>query len=265
MPMRHMRRLVLRLRDQRGVSLIEMLVAMLAGAIVIGALVVILEITINETSRIDETAQVNQAGRQTMTKIVDEIQSACFGREFAPVQGASTNRDLRFVTAFSKEANIKATEAAEHEIVWNESSQTLTEYKYAGANGENAGITFNATKESAAGTRIGEKITRGESGGSKTPIFRYYKYNSTATGGTEAPEDALVQIKPATETTTLGTAAAKEVAAVVITFKTGVHHEELIKSETKARNSLPSELSDQVTFAFAAPSSESTIKDGPCR
>jgi Tfp pilus assembly protein PilW len=259
-------RCIARLRDARGFTLIETLVAMIAGVVVIGALVVILEVTINQTSRIDETAAANQTGRTTMTKIADELQSACLGHEFAPVQGSSTENDLVFAAAYSKEANIKASEAAKHEILWNKSNETLTEYKYAGTTGENTGIGFSATDESASGTRIGEKITNGHSAGKTIPIFRYYKYRATPISSSETPENALQLIEPATETTKLESATAKEVAAVVVTFKAGVvGHQELLASETKARESVPTELSDQVTFAFAAPTSETTITDGPCR
>jgi Tfp pilus assembly protein PilW len=265
MLMTRIHRCIARLRDPRGFTLMEALVAMIAGVVVLGALVVILEVTINQTSRIDETAQANQTGRTTMTKILDELQSGCLGREFAPVQGPSTENDLRFDSAYSKEANIKASEAAEHEIVWSKAGETLTEYKYAGTSGENTSIAFSTTKESSTGTRIGEKITSGHSGGKVIPIFRYYKYRTTPISTSETPENALELIEPASETTTLGSAAAKEVAAVVVTFKAGVVHQELLANETKARESVPTELSDQTTFAFAAPTSETTITDGPCR
>jgi prepilin-type N-terminal cleavage/methylation domain-containing protein len=255
---------IARLRDPSGFTLIELLVAMIAGVIVIGALVLILEVTINQTARIDETAQVNQTGRTTMTKILDEMQSACLGREFAPVQETSTPSTLRFAAAFSSAANIKASEAAIHEIVWSKTGETLTEYKYLGSSGENTTITFSTTKQSTSGTRLGEKITQGKQGGKEVAIFRYYKYNTVPTGTSETSESALKEIPLTTETTQLGTTA-KEVAAVVVTFKAGATHEELLQSETKARESLPSEISDQVTFAFAAPTTEAKIEDGPCR
>jgi prepilin-type N-terminal cleavage/methylation domain-containing protein len=263
MQMTHLHLIVSRLRDPRGFTLIEVLVAMIAGTIVLGALVLILEITINQTSRIDETAQVNQAGRTTMTKIVDELQSACLETKFAPIQAKSTEDSIRFAAAFTEKADIAYSEAAIHKIEWNSTAQTLTESRYAGTSGENGKIVFSETPESTT-TRLGEKITQGESGG-KVPIFRYYRYRpSGATSGTEAPEEALEEISPGSETTELGTKAS-EVAAVDITFKTGAKREELLHSETKAVAAVPSEISDQVTFAFSAPTSESTIADGPCQ
>jgi prepilin-type N-terminal cleavage/methylation domain-containing protein len=266
MLMTRLRLVVSRLRDPRGFTLIELLVAMIAGVIVLGALVVILEITINQTARIDETAQVNQTGRLTMTKIVDELQSACVARAFAPVQETSTPIALKFIAAFTPAADITASEAAEHEIVWSKSAETLTDKKYGDLTGENGTIKFSGTQGSASATRLGEKITEGSTEGpssSHPGLFHYYKYNTTASGSTGTPETALTEISLA-ETAALGTSA-KEVAAVVVTFKAGATHEELLRSETKAIASLPSEISDQVTFAFAAPTSESSIKDGPCQ
>jgi prepilin-type N-terminal cleavage/methylation domain-containing protein len=254
-----LRPLLARLRDPRGFTLIEVLVAMIAGTIVLFALVLILEITINQTSRIDETAQVNQTGRTTMTKIVDELQSACLETKFAPIQAKSTEDSIRFAAAFTEKADIAYSEAAIHKIEWSPTAETLTESKYAGTSGENGKIVFSETPESAT-TRLGEKITRGA-----VPIFRYYKYRAAgATSGTEAPEEALEPLTPTSETTALGSEASN-VAAVAITFKTGAKHEELLHSETKAIASVPSEISNQVTFAFAAPTSESLIKDGPCQ
>ncbi len=263
--MTRLRLIVSRLRDPRGFTLIEALVAMIAGTIVLFALVVILEITINQTSRIDETAQVNQAGRTTMTKIVDEMQSACLETKFAPIQAKSTEDSIRFAAAFTEKADIAYSEAAIHKIEWSPTAETLTESKYAGTSGENGKIVFSETPESTT-TRLGEKITRGA-----VPIFRYYKYREAGatgtTSGTATPEEALEEIKPGgatgTETTELGSEA-PNVAAVAIAFKTGAKHEELLRSETKAITAVPSEISDQVTFAFAAPTSESLIKDGPC-
>lgn len=261
--MTHLRRCIIRLRDPRGFTLIEALVAMIAGVVVVGALVMILEITINQTARIKETAQANQTGRTTMTKIVDELQSACVAPDFAPIQEKSTPTNLKFISAPTSAANITASEAAEHEIVWSKSAETLTEYRYADLTGENASIKFSGTQGTATVTRLGEKITAGTS--FATPgLFHYYKYNTSVSGGTTAAETALTEVSLATETTELGTTA-KEVAAVVITFKAGATHEELLHSETKAKASVPSEISDQVTFAFSAPRSETTITDGPCR
>ncbi len=252
-----------RLRNQDGFTLIEMLVAMISSVIIVGALVLLFEITINQTSRINETAQANQAGRVTMTGLVDELHSACLSQGYTPVYEKSTEQKLRFAAAFSEKANIPYSAAAEHEIVWNESKETLTEYKYAGTSGENGKIAFSSTAESASGRRIGEKISAGEPSGKG--IFHYYKYSTSASGSEKASEQALEEIPLKAETEELGSKAADEVAAVSVTFRAGAFRNELLSSETKAKKAVPAELSTQVTFAFAAPNSEAPISDAPCK
>jgi Tfp pilus assembly protein PilW len=251
-----------RLRNQDGFTLIEMLVAMISSVIIVGALVLLFEITINQTNRINETAQASQAGRVTMTGIVDTLHSACLSQGYTPVNEKSTEQKLRFAAAFSEKANIPYSAAAEHEILWNSANETLTEYKYAGTSGENGKIVFSSTAESASGRRIGEKIAAGEPSGKG--IFRYYKYSTAVSGGEAASEQALEPITPSTETTELGSEA-KKVAAVSVTFRAGAFRNELLSSESKAKKAVPAELTTQVTLAFAAPNSEAPISDAPCK
>lgn len=254
--------LIPRLRDERGFTLIEALVAMISGVIVVGALVLLLEVTINQTSRITETSQANQLGRVTMTKIIDELHSTCLAQGFTPIQEVSTEQKLRFITAYSENSVIPSSAASEHEILFSKPGETLTDKTYAATSGEGSSFAFPTTATSTV--RIGAQITPGTPSGKEAPVFRYYRYAKAGAGGSsETPESALEELKPTSETTALGETA-KEVAAVIVTFKAGVPREELLRSETKAKASIPTELSDQVTFAFAAPESEGTIEDSPC-
>ncbi|MGH2865104.1 MAG: PilW family protein [Solirubrobacteraceae bacterium] len=244
-------------REEHGFTLIEVLVAMISGVIVLGALVLILEVTVNQTARIQETSQANQLGRITMTKILDSLQSACMAHEFTPINEKSTEQKLRFAAAYTQSSAIKYSEAAEHEIVFK--GETLTEMLYPGISGEEP-AKFGYSLSSTRTTQLGANIAPG----TNVPVFRYYSYAKSASGGTETPEAALALIKPSSETSELK-ATAKEVAAVVITFRAGVPREELLSSEKKAKSSVPSELRGQVTFAFAAPASEASVSDSPCR
>lgn len=254
---------IARLRDADGFTLIEMLVAMICSVIVVGALVLLFEITINQSSRITETVQASQAARVTMNGIVDSLHSACLTQGYTPVYEKSTEQKLRFAAAFSEKDNIPYTAAAEHEIVWSPAAETLTEYTYAGTSGENGKVLFSSTAALASGRRIGEKIGAGEPGGQG--IFHYYRYSTAASGGTEASEQALEEIPLAKETTELGATEANKVAAVSVTFKAGAYRQALLANEAKARKAIPSELTTQVTFAFAAPNSEAPISDAPCK
>jgi Tfp pilus assembly protein PilW len=246
--------------DERGTTLIEMLVAILTGLVVIGALFAILEVSLTQTVRIDDVTQANQLGRGAMTRIVDELHSACLGQGFAPVSEKSTERVLRFTTAYSESAVVPSSAAAEHEIVWSQSGQALTDFTYPASSGEGTAFVFPATPSPVKGTLVGEHITQSEPEPStKTPVFQYYKYGTAAASTAESGESTLVKITPTagSETAELG-ATAKSVAAVVVTFKAG-------PTETRVwHGRVPAEFSTQTTFAFSAPVSETTVSDSPC-
>ena len=137
-----------RIRDDRGFTLMELLVSMLTATIVVGALFSILTISTGQTTLIADKVQANQLGRTAMTRIIDELHSSCLAAGFAPIQEKSNETELIFKNAYSeeavlsnaKEAKVAGTGVFEHQIVWNSSAKTLTQprmtwSKASGANG----------------------------------------------------------------------------------------------------------------------------------
>jgi type II secretory pathway pseudopilin PulG len=244
-----------RMRDQRGFSMIEALVAILTGVVVTGALFAILEVSLRQTARLTDVVQANQLGRGTMTKIVDELRSSCLSAGFAPIQEKSTEKTLLFVTAVSEHSVISKTEAFEHEIVFNEAKGTLTDTTYPATGGEYPKFAFSREKASSVSV-IGESITKG-TGESEGKVFRYYKYAEAASSGSEKPEGTLEEVKLSAGTELK--ASANEIAAVNVTFKTAP-----ATDKTVFQGHVPVEFSNQTTLAFSAPASESKVQDTPC-
>jgi prepilin-type N-terminal cleavage/methylation domain-containing protein len=240
--------------DERGFTLVELVVALVAGLVVLGALFSVLEVSLRHSTAVQDRVQANQLGRIAMTKIVDELHSACLSPGFTPVQPESAPNELRFVAAYGNEAVLA--NAYEHRIVFTKKEKmgTLTDYAYKSNGGSWPKFTFSSTATPSSGTLLASNISETESGGKGVPVFRYYKYASSS-GSTEALPLNTINETPLTTPLTSTTAA--EAASAQVGFHT----------EVNDRNTLNRgvDLSAQVTFSFSVPNSETPIHDAPCQ
>jgi len=229
--------------DTSGFMLIELLVAMVSATVVTGALFAVLIVGLHQTTRISGTVAATELGRTTMTRMVDELHSACISKEFEPIQAKSTESELIFVSAVGQEAVLK--KAAQHKIVYSKAAGTLVETTTPSSGGEWPNFEYKGTPTT---TRIGQDIS--ESGGKK--VFQYYKYATSS-----STTNAVTTLTPITpESGALTEAQAKEAAAVQINYAAGAPETAQYKPTV--------ELSDQVTLAFTAPSAETPIVQKPC-
>jgi Tfp pilus assembly protein PilV len=250
-------RVLHRLRDERGFTLIETLVAMVTGIIVTGALFAILEVSLHQSARLSDVAQATQLGRTSMNRVVDTMHSACIAEKFTPVQETSTQNKLVMISGYSEGAEIptKATTTTGvhlDEFEWNSTTKNFTDVDRLSSAETGFG---KYTWQTPTTFRLGENINRtGPS--EEEPIFRYYEYATTPSTSTTAASSTLKLMPLVGATTELG-ANAKKVASVAVEFT----QLPVDKSKKVGR---PVTLNSQVTFAFAAPDSESTIEAGPC-
>lgn len=247
--------------DLHGFTLMEALVAIAAGSIICVALVTMLLFVTNQQARLSSAVQANQLSRTAMTKIVDELHSACLGPSFTPILEESSEKELRFVNAYSEAAVISESksEAYKHRIKWEEASGKLVDYSYPSNGGSWPEFKFSETASPSSGTVLANNVTLNKSGGKSVPMFQYYAYATTSSSTTES---ALNMLQAKTLTVPLSKTAAGETAAVLIDFKTAVG---LKGKEEERPGGRAVELSDLVTLAFSAPKSASSTVDGPCQ
>jgi type II secretory pathway pseudopilin PulG len=255
-------------RDQHGFTLIETLVAMVSAIVVTGALFTIYIVALHQTSRITDSVQATQLGRTAMTRVVDELHSACLSRGLAPIQAKSSATELIFENGYSREAVILNAKEAEaktsgtgafvHQIVWSSANKTLTDYTYKSTAGEWPSYTFpevtvsHANASPSTGFVLASHVTAIGS----TPVFRYYEYNTEATGGSGSGLSTLAEEEPPTNGFTAEEA--EKVAAVQISFTTA-------PLDNYTALSRSAEFSTLVSLSLSTPSSESKIEDGPCQ
>src|ERR1700733_1597371 len=238
-----------RLRSEHGFTLMETLVAMVAGILVAFAATMLLRVSLEQTERASDYVQASQLGRTALTRIVDELNSACLEAGDTPVLASSTPETLIFNDAFSKEAEIPNSQIQKHEIIWNSASGTLTDKKYIVTSKSGMEYLYSTATE----TKIGTHIAKNE----PEPIFRYYKYNTAATSSTETGVAPFTEIALAAKAG-LSTTQAEEVASVQISFRA-------LPTNGKIGAGRSLDLRNQVTFAFSAPIAEPTITDQPCQ
>ncbi len=252
------RSLIYRLRAERGFTLIETLVSMVTGLIITFAAFALLQVASNQSSRATDFVQASQLGRNAMTHIVDELNTACPTAEFKPVQEKSTEEKLIFVNGISKEAELAPAEFQKHEIVWTKEGSlatgTLTEKKYSATEKKTTESGPEFVWSTAKETRLGEHIAKPTTG----TIFQYYEYASEATDTSETGLSALKPITMPKETEELGKTPASKVSSVLVSFRQ-------LPTDRNEKLNRSVDLSSQVTFAFTASIAEPTITDGPCQ
>jgi Tfp pilus assembly protein PilW len=257
-----------RFGDDRGLTLIETLVAALTSVVVVGALFAILEVSLHQTTLITDKVQANQLGRIAMTRIVDELHSACLSPGFRPIQVKSSEDELFFVNAYgseatipnAKEAKVSGTGAFEHQIAWSPTADTLTDYTYKSTSGEGSEAKFpeitsnHANATPTTGTLLASNVTQTGT----TPIFKYYKYNKEgATSSSSTALGALEVQKPLSTESFTKTSETETISSVLVSFR-------VAPNDNKVEHNQYIDVSNQVTFAFSAPNAETPIVDSPC-
>ena len=87
--------------DERGYTLIEMVIAMAVGSVVILAAFALLRFTTSDVSRVTARVHVDQNGRLALEKIMLELHSDCVAPTVIPIKEKSSENELRFVSAYS--------------------------------------------------------------------------------------------------------------------------------------------------------------------
>lgn len=85
------------IQDERGTTLMELTVGMAAGAVVFLALTSLIIGSMHGTARVSARIDAAQRARIVLTRLVEELHSACVAPQVAPVQAGSTGTLLSFI------------------------------------------------------------------------------------------------------------------------------------------------------------------------
>jgi prepilin-type N-terminal cleavage/methylation domain-containing protein len=261
--------------DERGYSLVELLVVMAAGTVVMLTLFMMLDVTLRQTTRTFTKVSATQAARTTLERIENELHSACVASGTTPIQGgASGSQDsdannLVFVSYYGTAANPTP---LEHKISF--SGGSLIDYTYNVNGGTAPNWTFSPTVSSTT-TLLPNVAASGT-----TAIFQYFAYEPYTDGNGNTDMMLMDGTSPVPGTTSLpnpdplattnGLAAsdAEQTAEIVITLQVGadVKAGEVGAQENSTVSDTKATVTDSIVLRFVTTPNQagSDATFGPC-
>jgi Tfp pilus assembly protein PilW len=143
-------RLKNRLKCERGTTLVELLVATTAGIVVMATLSLLIIVVLHGSARVSARVDATQRGRIAVTRIVEQLHSACLAPKVAPVLKESSGTALKFIHSVGSQGSAVAPVPTRTKIEY--SSGTLYQYDEAGTGAYPNTTYATATKTTLATT-----------------------------------------------------------------------------------------------------------------
>jgi prepilin-type N-terminal cleavage/methylation domain-containing protein len=197
-----------RLRAERGFTLIELMVATLAGIIVSAATGAIVITSVHFSSNLTDRVDANQQARVAMEKIVQALNSSCVAPGITPILAGSDANDAIFYSLLA--SDIAVGEPSTVEVSLSGSPQSLvmsTWVNTSPAGSAPAQWTFASTPTNYVLLQYAAPPASTING--STSVFQYYAYSGGSISTTAIPAAQLP----------LSVATAATVAKVTISFK----------------------------------------------
>jgi hypothetical protein len=224
------------LSDESGTTMIELLVGMAMGMVVLAGLTLTIITVMHGTARVDARVEATDNARVVVTRIMEELHSACTSPQTAPVREGSNGTQLIFWHAAENEANAVVPKPVKSKIVYSNGTLTQTDYTRTG------GEAPNAWEFSATG--IERKLLINVAPGNGSSVFSYEKF------GTNGPT-------PATTPLTGSEAATVIVVKIALTASP--------KSSPVADKSSAATVEDGATLRLTPAPYETGVSVTPCK
>jgi hypothetical protein len=199
-------------QDEQGLTLIEMLIAVVSGVVVMMALFAILDFSINQSGRIAEKVDADQQGRIALEKVSLELHSSCIAALVTPVQPESDATGIRFISVPGAQAYEATAELHYIHLAGNE----LFDDAYKSVGGEAPNWKFPAIgSEPSSRQVLLSDVSQSTTGEAHTlvPVFQYFRYYTPAD-----KEAQLGEIDPTAMPAPLNEEHAQSTAEVTVSF-----------------------------------------------
>jgi hypothetical protein len=170
--------------DERGTTLAELMVGLAAGTVVMLGLTTMVVVTLHASTRVTTRVDATQRARLVLTRVIDQIHSACIAPKVPPIQKESTGTVLRFVHAPG--ADVSPVPILS---VISLSGETLSQSDYALKEGAPPAWIFNSTPSKTT------QLMTGVSPIAPTrPVFTYYGSSAGAVSALPLPAAPLSEL-----------------------------------------------------------------------
>jgi len=258
-------RLLAHVRDERGYTLIELLVATTMALVICMGAYLLLDFTTEDVSRTTSRVHVDQRGRSALERIMEHLHSACVASLVTPVLSNSGPTVLRFISEATESASIAS--ATLHKLTYKpptaKTEGTLVEHAWKSLETSVAPhYVFNEAEKPKSILLIKgisqTAITEGVKG-ETVPVFRYYRYYREGDPGAVYGE-----LDPTPISGSLGEAEAALVARVSIAFTLSPEADEGTSFSGKFGAGQPVNFEDSAILRVAPSSSSSVVSNLPC-
>lgn len=163
------------IRSERGFTMVELLVSMIAFIAVFSAIMMMVTVATRSQDRIAQRVNADQLARPTMTRIMDSLHSACVAPRIAPIATGSTATSMTFIS----KSGSAVTPVPDRRVL-TLSGTNLTETVYPATGGSAPSWTFSGTPSST------QTLMRNVTAPSGV-LFRYYDYVGGQLSATPLP------------------------------------------------------------------------------
>jgi Tfp pilus assembly protein PilW len=200
-----------RVGDESGFTLVELLMTMLTSLVIMSAIVMMLTTSLRNQDRINRRVDANQRVRPVMTRIIQELHSACVAPRMTPVIGdGTTGGSTATRISFLSQSGAAVTPTPDLHVI-SLSGGTLSETVYPATGGTQPGPwTFSGTPIAGWNNR---PLLTNVSAPSPGP-FQYYDFvnGQVDTSPTAVPLSATDAAKVAIVKVTLSSSPTKGVS-----------------------------------------------------
>jgi prepilin-type N-terminal cleavage/methylation domain-containing protein len=233
------------LRSERGVSLPELLVCVIMGAILILAALSLLQEVNRSSARTAARVDANQQARPVMERLMDELRSTCVTRGVVPILGGTGGSSPTSISFLHQTGSGVTLVPDKRTITLASGTLTETVYPASPTTPNSAGVwTFSST---ASSTRqmLKNVALATVNGTANTPLFQYYTY-----------VNGVITALPASPN--LSATDAARTVQVVVSFAASP------SSNPTGDVNAPVSVTDTALLRFGPPSELSTGTNLPC-